>query len=565
MWKRLFQISYTDPDHARRRQLLNLLLACVAGSAIVVLAATAAGLVSNDANDKARIFVALASLSLACLVLYYVGRYWSVRLASAIFLVLIVVAIAFADSPGELVNGRSLFDFVIPIILAGVLLPPSATFVFAGLSDAALLILAWGNGLAPNVPALVGFFIIALVAWLSGRGLENALSELRALNAELETRVQERTRDLREALTRELAEARKNQAILQSIADGVIVFDETGHASVANPAISGLLERPPSRIVGATLDDLLDTAPEADRQRVKDLFQAQSVLPKPEPIVWGDKTLSINVAPLLSAPADPVGFVAVFRDITRETEVSRMKSMIVAMVSHELRTPLNALSGLAEMLAENVYGELNSRQMDVVARILLNAKRLTSLVGDLLDRAQIEAGSLKVEQIAFSPAEVIRPVQEMIGEQARQKRLTFTTSVDPSLPAELIGDPYRLGQIMINLAGNAVKFTENGSVTVRLLAMGPGQWAIEVADTGPGIPISAEAYIFEPFRQVDGSSRRRHGGIGLGLSIVKSLVQVMDGEIRLSSRIGRGTSFTIVLPLRQPERAGAQYRKENAG
>lgn len=558
MFRRLFPTPASDPDDARRRRLLNILLASVAVSASVILAATAMGLVASDPVDRARILAAMAVLAVSCGLLYLVGRYWSGRLASAIFLVLIVAVISVADTPIELVNGRSLYDFVIPIILAGVLLPPAAAFVFGGLTDAALLFVAWQNGLTANVPALVGFAIIALVTWLSGRGLQNALAELRTLNAELESRVQERTKDLQLALTRELAETRKNQAILQSIADGVIVFDETVHASVANPAISGLLERPPSRVVGAGLDELLDTVPESDRQRVKANFGHGIDLVQPQSVVWGDKTISLSVAPLIIDEGTPTGFVAVFRDITREAEISRMKSMIVAMVSHELRTPLNALHGLAEMLEEKVYGDLNERQLQVVERILLNAKRLTSLVGDLLDQAQIEAGTLRVDRAMFAPADILRPAQEMVGEQAREKGLEFNAVAEPGLPAELIGDPHRLSQIVINLAGNAVKFTEHGSITVRLRPYDGEHWSIEVTDTGPGIPISAEAYIFDPFRQVDGTSGRRHGGIGLGLSIVKSLVQVMGGEIRLSSRMGRGTTFVIVLPYQPPDRVNTK-------
>jgi signal transduction histidine kinase len=330
------------------------------------------------------------------------------------------------------------------------------------------------------------------------------------------------------------------------------VFDELGRASVANPAVNGLLERPESRILGATIDQLMDTVAAENQVEVKELFSPTAVQSVPLNVEWGGRTLSLSVAPLQAGQAGVGGTVAVFRDVTREAEVSRMKSIIVAMVSHELRTPLNAVQGLAEVLQQGVYGRLADKQQVTIDRIIINTKRLMSLVRDVLDQAQIEAGTLKIESVLFSPSELVDAVREVVGGLAKDKGLQFLVTIDEALPSTLVGDPQRLGQILINLTNNAIKFTETGSVSIRLYQFDLVHWAMEVADTGPGIPISAEAYIYDAFRQIDSSGSRRHGGIGLGLSIVKRLVTVMEGDIKLSSRLGRGSTFTVLLPLVHP-------------
>lgn len=542
---RLLEVPTTaDPDDARRRKILNILIIAIA----VLTVGTVLAIVAVQLPGGGVIYGAVAVTLPALAVIYLLNRYRSGPLASILFLLTLILAFA-SDTPKEVVEGRTLFMFAIPIMMSSALLRPWASFATAGGVGALILIVAYRAGLTPNIIAILAFVAIALVSWLSARTLEDALHGMEAVNAKLETRVQDRTRDLSEALLHEQTEARKSQAILQSIADGVIVFDETGHATVANPAINGLLERPASRIMGATLEQLMDTVPADHQIQVQALFAADAPQADSTQVVWGDKTLSLRVAPLKQSDEKTTGAVAVFRDVTREAEISRMKSMLVAMVSHELRTPLGAIEGLAEVLQEGIYGHLADKQQQTVTRIVLNAKRLIGLVGDLLDQAQIEAGTVRLELTSFTSHEFIEAVHDATAEAARQKGLQLVTLLDLSAPENLVGDLSRLSQIAINLIGNAIKFTEQGKVEVRLYQPDSTHWALEVADTGRGIPISAEAYIYDPFRQVDGSVGRRHGGIGLGLSIVKRLVTLMSGEIKLSSRIGRGSTFTVILPL----------------
>lgn len=553
--QQLITVPSVDPDDARRRRLLNIVLVTFATLAVVGLAVSllrTRALTIASSDELFAFYGYLAFLVIAA-GLYVVNRNWSGTAASLSLVMLLSILLAFVDDPAQIADGRSLVVFAIPVVLASVLLPAYLSFFVAALCSGVITLVALSvPGVIPNTFAMVVYFAIAVVSWLSGRGLEQALRDVRSLNNELEKRVQDRTRDLREALTREQTEARKNQAILQSIADGVIVFDELGRANVANPAVNGLLERPPSRILGATIDELMESVTPENQAEVKSLFNVSTNQPAPLNVEWGDRTLSLSVAPLVADQPGVGGSVVVFRDVSREAEISRMKSIIVAMVSHELRTPLNAVQGLAEILQQGVYGQLAEKQQQTIDRIILNTKRLMSLVRDLLDQAQIEAGTLKIESVIFSPSELLDSVREVVTGMARQKNLQFQLSISDNLPAALVGDPQRLGQILINLSTNAIKFTETGSVKVSLDLQDSAHWTMAVADTGPGIPISAEAYIFDAFRQIDSSAGRRHGGIGLGLSIVKRLVNVMEGDIKLSSRIGRGSTFTVILPLIHP-------------
>jgi len=269
-------------------------------------------------------------------------------------------------------------------------------------------------------------------------------------------------------------------------------------------------------------------------------------------IEWQGKTLSVSAAQVYDTRADiniNIGTVAVFRDFTREAEVERLKSTFVAMVSHELRTPLNAILGYAEMFKESVYGPMNEKQINVAERIMKNTKRLLGLINDLLDQAQMEAGKLTIQMTPVRPAELLEALHGLMDKSATDKNLKLNSEIDPNLPDTLNGDAARLQQILLNLVNNAVKFTEQGSIRVRLFRTDINKWSMVVSDTGNGIPPSEIPHIFDTFRQVDGAATRRHGGFGLGLSIVKQLVNMMNGQIEVQSIVGEGTTFVITLPL----------------
>ncbi|MCB0212757.1 MAG: GAF domain-containing protein [Anaerolineae bacterium] len=228
---------------------------------------------------------------------------------------------------------------------------------------------------------------------------------------------------------------------------------------------------------------------------------------------------------------------------------SRFKTELVAKVSHELRTPLSAIMGLTELLRMGVYGPVTEKQEETTTKILESSFFLTDLVDRLLSHAKLDAGRFALKQETFAPADVVEKVQSKMSVLAENKELKFVAVVDSDVPKTVIGDPHQIQQILVNLVSNAIKFTKHGTVAIRCSCPDPDHWALHVMDTGPGIPAEAHKYIFEPFRQVDGSITREHGGTGLGLSIVQQLTILMGGNIRLESHVGRGSTFTVVLPF----------------
>jgi len=201
-------------------------------------------------------------------------------------------------------------------------------------------------------------------------------------------------------------------------------------------------------------------------------------------------------------------------------------------------------------------GEIPPQAARAVDRIHYNSERLLRLIDDILDISKIEAGRVELVRRPFDLETFMANIENTIRRQAEAKNLTLTVSVDSNLPREIVGDKQRLEQIVLNLASNAVKFTEQGSVTISTRRSGEDEWEIVVEDTGIGSPPHAQEIIFEKFRQVDGTSRRAYGGTGLGLAITRELAMLMDGNVRVKSKPGEGSTFTVTLPLLTPEKEG---------
>jgi signal transduction histidine kinase len=228
---------------------------------------------------------------------------------------------------------------------------------------------------------------------------------------------------------------------------------------------------------------------------------------------------------------------------------NRLKTELLANVSHELRTPLSVIMGFVELLEMGSYGPVIATQAEVLAKILVQSQRQLGLINDLLDQARLEAGELNLNISHFGPSALLEDIRARMTELAQAKGLTLIVEVAATMPAVLSGDLARLQQVLTNLVDNAIKFTEQGQVEVRLYRLNDEQWVMEVADTGPGIPVEAQAHIFEPFGQRDSSVTRSHGGLGLGLSIARQLVTLMKGEFSLESQVGQGSVFRVTLPL----------------
>jgi signal transduction histidine kinase len=230
-----------------------------------------------------------------------------------------------------------------------------------------------------------------------------------------------------------------------------------------------------------------------------------------------------------------------------------MKTNFLSTVSHELRTPLTCIMGYLELMHDGVGGPLTKEQGDFVGGMQRGADQLSELVNSLLDSAQIERGTLKVERRRLDLLGAIDEALRTLAPLCEKKGLTLERELPASLPMAL-GDPRRVIQVINNLVGNAIKFTpEGGRVHIALAPAGSGVLAVVVSDTGPGIPEEARTRIFEPFFQADNSLTRVHGGSGLGLPIARSLVEAMGGSLTLERQAGTGAVFRFTLPAETPE------------
>jgi PAS domain S-box-containing protein len=548
----ILTVPTTDPDDARRRRLLNILLL---GTLIAAMIGLIVIVFLNSINPETNqsetqvLLIGITVFTLGIFGIYLVNRRFSGRLAALLFLFLLTAIFSFTDTPEELSNGRSLFLFTIPIAISSLILLPQASFLFAALSSGIVTWLALSIDRSANLFGMMGFFILALVSWLSARSLEAALKDLRAINMDLDRVVAERTQALAESLDRERIEAGRNRAILNSIADGVIVFDTKWNATLANPAVRSMLDIPIELIIDKNFTELIEHPKLAHKSRgLLYAMMEHDTQPVGFRVEWEGKTISVSAAQVYSRNEN-IGTVTVFRDFTREAEVEKLKSTFVAIVSHELRTPLSAILGYAEMFKESVYGPMNEKQVNLAERIMKNTQRLLGLINDLLDQAQMEAGKLTIQMAPVKPADLLESLHSVMDKTASDKGLRLTSEIDDNFPEAFNGDAARLQQILVNLVNNAVKFTGDGSVHVKLFYLSQYKWGIEVSDTGRGIPESEIPYIFDTFRQVEGTATRSHGGFGLGLSIVKQLVNLMNGEIKVQSKLNEGTAFIIILPL----------------
>lgn len=557
IFENLTNIPATDPENARKSKLLNVLIVGITGLLLIFeLIFLFIDIFQGGKPWIEQISITSIALLVGLGMIYFFNRKRPGRFIRTCFLLFLTLIFSLSDTMPEISNGRSLFIFIIPIMMASVLLEPASSFGFSALSSAIISIMSLYEAQTPNLPAIGGFFMVALISWVSAHDLELALKEARRTNAELDQRVAERTRELSQSLARESGQASQRQAILQGIADGVMVFDLQGRAILANPAISRLIDLPPDQITGHTHDEILNTTqlPGEERRSLIETLRSIDNSNLHMRVHWGARTLSVSAAPVQEQSGQISGYVAVFRDFTREAEVEEMKNSFVAMVSHEMRTPLNAILGFSEMLKDGFYGPLNDKQRNTADRILNNSRRLLNIVSDLLDKAQIEAGHLNMNIAEFQVTELGEYLHGVMDKVILDKGLELGIQISDEMPAQLCGDSQRIQQVLVNLVNNAAKFTDEGGVQVKIYKVADNFWAFDVIDSGRGISAEDQKTIFDPFRQVGRSAVRSSGGIGLGLSIVKRLVDLMGGRIFLKSIVGQGSTFSVVLPFEPPQK-----------
>lgn len=354
----------------------------------------------------------------------------------------------------------------------------------------------------------------------------------------------------------------KYSNLFQQSGDGIFLLDWNGRIRDANLRIEQMLGYDRAELLRMTIDQLHpEDASRQMQQRSDQLLKSGLTQFEIDFITKDGDLLPAEVSvTLLELGGERVlqGIVRDIRERRRQEqalrqardealEASRMKSQLLANVSHDLRTPLNAILGYSEMLQAGVYGDLSAQQQDAAAQIIDSTGHLLNFVNNLLDQAHIEAGRLKLNPRPFALLTLVQEVEELVRVLAEAKGLTLHSAIAPEMPTQIYGDRYWLRQVLTNLLGNGIKFTNDGFVDLKIYLADPDEWVIQVSDSGVGIAEAAQEQVFEPFWQVLGDKKKL--GSGLGLSIVKQLVVLMGGRVRLHSKVGTGTTFVVTLPL----------------
>lgn len=500
MLKAIFTLPRVfSTDEHRRRMILNaslIIFTVMALLGIILILFT-----MNKPSDRAQADI-LLKMSLLTVVtmgtLLIANRSPKVPgwLTGIIFIAFLIAFISRSDTPHELYNGRSLIAWVLPVMIGAIILSPQSVFIVVAVILGLIQFLTprfTGEGV--NYFAMIILLIVAFISWVEMTIANNAIRTTRY-------------------------ETANKQAILNSIADGVLVIDLQGKLLSANPA-------------------LLQMISEADLREI-------ITKPLEKTIQWKRKIFSVTASPL-----PEIGTVAIFRDDTRRHEIEHARDALLATGSHELRTPLAAVMNYLELLIMlSQMGKVNGQEFsEHLMRALENSKRLQNLINDILDQAQIQAGVLTLNIQPFDLRSMLMKVGHLLGGLMQQKNLSYTLSIAYDVPSRIQGDPDRLHQVLINLIGNGIKFTNQGGINVYVSMESKEKISIKIIDTGPGIPPEQLPDIFEAFRRGSNYAQREQQGAGLGLSIAREIVTLMGGEISVISQIGTGSTFTILLPV----------------
>ena len=428
--------------------------------------------------------------------------------------------------------------------------------------------------------------LILFVGWMVGRAISRPVTEMQSVarrmgDGDLSTRLKVTRRDELGALGLSLnamaANLEENQRQLEDMAEkyrnifdnateGIFQTSPEGAILTVNRAMCRMLGYDSLEQIKNEVTDLTSQVyhDPADRQEVHALLESQGAVDGKQLTLRRRDGGTVQVEMSAHIRRENQGqtlIEGILHDITNRQArekaerraqaaqaASQAKSEFLANMSHEIRTPLNAVMGLSDLLGRT---GLDTRQKQYLAKIKTASTSLLAVINDILDFSKIEAGRLELERTGFDLQEVIANLSEMFAFQAHEKGLELLVDLDKDTPARLIGDPTRLGQILINLTGNALKFTQKGEVVVRV---GPDpdrprndteriMLKFEVCDTGEGIAPEALADIFESFTQADASTTRSHGGTGLGLTINRRLSRLMGGDIRVESELDKGSRF----------------------
>ncbi len=357
-------------------------------------------------------------------------------------------------------------------------------------------------------------------------------------------------------------------AVVETAQDCVLFMDHEGKVTGFNPAAEEVFGYRSEEVMGRKMADLIIPAPlrERHRQGLRRFLATgeHRVLKKRLELTAVRKNgvefpVELTITPIHTRNT-PI-FAGFLRDITErklaeealrkakeDAEIAtQAKSAFLAAMSHEIRTPMNAILGKGEVLRDS---GLNQEQNGALKVLTHAGENLLALINDILDLSKVEAGQLQVESVSFDLHELIGRSKHILSQKVHTKGIVLDHVIQSNCPRLVVGDPQRLQQVLLNLLGNAVKFTEKGKVSITVESQGEDRIQFAVSDTGIGIPEEQLDDIFKPFRQAEDSTSRRFGGTGLGLSICSQLVQAMGGEIQVESKVGKGSAFyfTVFLP-----------------
>ncbi|RIX46067.1 MAG: PAS domain S-box protein [Rhodocyclales bacterium GT-UBC] len=356
--------------------------------------------------------------------------------------------------------------------------------------------------------------------------------------------------------------------IVQSSADGLFGVDADGRITFINPAACAMLGYSAEAVIGQLAHPLFhhsrpDGTPylPAECPSFTALRDARTIRVDDEvywhadghaiPVMYAIHPLSVNgrssgaVISFVDMSALQAAARAREQALQEAENLARMRSEFLANMSHEIRTPLNGVLGFAEIGLKHYQNAPKAQES--FRKIVSSGKRLLGVINDILDFSKIEAGKLTIEQTEVSIWEVVDHVLELVRDRAQAKHLDLRISLSPDLPTTCLGDPLRLGQVLLNVLSNAIKFTERGHVALSV-ALQDERLVFRVSDTGVGMDEAQMQHLFTPFHQADASASRRFGGTGLGLAICRQLLQLMAGEISLSSQAGQGTTVEFHVP-----------------
>ena len=365
------------------------------------------------------------------------------------------------------------------------------------------------------------------------------------------------------------------RSLIESNIDAIMTTDPSGIITDVNKQMEALTGCTRDELIGAPFKSHF-TDPERAEAGIKLVLSQKNVTDYEltASALDGKQTVvSYNATTFYDRDRKLQGVFAAARDVTERKRVeaelrlakaaaesaSQTKSDFLASMSHEIRTPMNAIIGIADLLAKTSLSPEQDKYVQIFRRA---GDNLLNLVNDILDLSKVEAEQLELERTGFSLKDLLDKVTEMVAGRADEKGLALVCEIAPETPTELVGDPTRLRQVLLNLLGNAIKFTNSGEVALRVGpdadSSVPNALRFTISDTGIGIPDDKLSAVFERFTQADSSTTRRYGGSGLGLTISKRLVELMGGRIWVESGVGKGSLFSFAVPLEI--RAGAARR-----